>query len=250
MSNKHDIETYAKLAEGAAFYLTESFTYIHSCFNSELRNMIFGQLIEKIDPTKEDEELVKKSSEFVSDNIIENLKSKEIKFLTEQTIQSFKDAWKKSQIYSQKNNHKFNKNHQMTSIEILGHLNNFGFFIETLTNRHLLYLYQSGKINDFSYARISISKIMERLIFIFKEEIANNKLHLNEISNLFSLRNKIVHYTPDNSIALKPKISELFQIWEQSKKLIECFEKTEEIDDEIFSKSLNAHIQQIKKTWL
>ena len=132
----------------------------------------------------------------------------------------------------------------------LGHLNNFGFFIETLTNRHLLYLYQSKKINDFCYSRISISKVLERLIFIFKDEISNNKLHLNEISNLFSLRNKTVHYTPDNSMALKPTISELIQIWEQSKKLIEYFEKNEEIDEELFSKSLDAHIQETRKKWL
>ncbi|MFC4687958.1 hypothetical protein ACFO4P_13515 [Epilithonimonas pallida] len=250
MSKKHDIETYSKLAEGAKFYLDESFSYINVCLESELRNLIFGELIEKINPTKDDEELVKKSSEFLSEDVIENLKSNEIEFLTKQTVESFIDAWKKSKIYSQKLNHKFNKQHKITSIEILGHLNNFGFFIETLTNRHLLYLYQSKKINDFCYSRISISKVLERLIFIFKDEISNNKLHLNEISNLFSLRNKTVHYTPDNSMALKPTISELIQIWEQSKKLIEYFEKNEEIDEELFSKSLDAHIQETRKKWL
>jgi len=150
---------------------------------------------------------------------------------------------------SENYNHKFKLNHKIDSIEILGHLNNLGFFIETLTNRHLLFLCQSNIIDDFSYSRISTAKIMERLIFIFKEEIIAKKIHLNEITNLFSLRNKTVHYTPDNSIALKPSISELIQIWNQCKKTIEKFEKVEKINEQRFSIQMEIYIRDFKDKW-
>ena len=249
MSNKHNIETYAKLAEGASFYLRESFHYVNSCLRSELRNLIYSKLIDKIEPSDKDQELANDSKDLVSEDVIEQLKSNEVTFLTSQTIKSLGDAWVKAGIYSKINKHNFNKDHIITSIEILGHLNNFGFFIETLTNRHLLYLYQSNRIDNFCYSRISISKVMERIIFIFKDEITNNKLHLNEISNLFSLRNKTVHYTPDNSIALKPKVSELIKIWEQSKKLIKLFEENQKIDEDKFSDLLNSEILCFKSHW-
>jgi len=250
MSKKHDIETYDKLASGASFYLNESFKYVDACLKSEFIRVVYQDLIEKIDPTQEDYELAERSNILISENVIDHLKSNDIEFLTESTVNLFKDAWSKAQISTSNKKHKFNKSHQIDSIEILGHLNNFGFFIETLANRHLLYLHQSHKIDEFCYARISVSKVMERLIFIFKEEISNKKLHLNEIANLFSLRNKTVHYTPDNSIALKPKLSELIQIWEQSKKLILFFEKSEKIDEEKFSDALSQHIDSFKSNWL
>jgi hypothetical protein len=134
-------------------------------------------------------------------------------------------------------------------IEILGHLNNFGFFIETLVNRHLLFLNQTGTIDEFSYARISISKIMERLIYIFKDDLNNNKVQLNEITNLFSLRNKTVYLTPDNAIALKPRISELIQIWTQSIKIIKKLEQKEKFNENSFSIRLEQHMYEIKTNW-
>ncbi|WP_408082499.1 hypothetical protein [Flavobacterium plantiphilum] len=183
------------------------------------------------------------------DNAIGILQSNIPDVLTSETINLMSNAWQKSQFRAENEKHKFGLNHRIDSIEILGHLNNFGFFIETLVNRHLLFLNQTGVIDEFSYARISISKIMERLIYIFKDDLNNNKVHLNEITNLFSLRNKTVHFTPDNAIALKPKISELIQIWSQSIKIITKFEQKEKFNEENFSKRLEEHIIEIKTHW-
>jgi len=145
--------------------------------------------------------------------------------------------------------HKFDLTHRINSINILGHLNNFGFFVETLTNRHLLFLQHSGRIDNFIYTRISIAKIMERLIYIFKDELNSNSVHLNEIVNLFSLRNKTVHFTPDNAIALNPKVSELVKIWTQTSKVLKKMEKVEMFNDEKFSEILDEFIHEFKSRW-
>lgn len=244
---KHDIETYTKLAEGAQFFLNESFKYIDQTLKSETASIIYSQLLDKIEPNEKDKAIFENAD--FTDDTLELLQSEIGTVLSDETLKSFSAAWQNALLISERHSHKFKLNHKIDSIEILGHLNNLGFFIETLTNRHLLFLSQSNVIDEFSYSRISTAKIMERLIFIFKEEIIAKKIHLNEITNLFSLRNKTVHYTPDNSIALKPSISELIQIWNQCKKTIEKFEKAEKINEHKFSIQIDFYIKGFKNRW-
>jgi hypothetical protein len=213
----------SKLELGGTFFLEESFRYLHTALKSEHTSILFSKELNVIEPSTEDREIINKTQ--LPDNAVGILQSNIPDVLTIETISLMSNAWQKSQLRAETEKYKFGLNHRIDSIEILGHLNNFGFFIETLVNRHLLFLNQTGVIDEFSYARISISKIMERLIYIFKDDLNNNKVHLNEITNLFSLRNKTVHFTPDNAIALKPKISELIQIWNQSVKIINKLEK-------------------------
>ena len=74
-------------------------------------------------------------------------------------------------------------------------------------------------------------------------------MQINEIANLFALRNKTVHYTPDNAKALKPKLSELLQIWKQAKKIIERLEKKEGFNEDKFSELLEKHINETISCW-
>lgn len=247
MSNKHKVSTYSKLEQGGAFFLQESFKHLHTALKYELASILFSKELDTIEPSKEDREIINKTKLPV--DAVEILQSNIDDVLTDETVGLILIAWQKAQFRAETKKHKFGLNHRINSIEILGHLNNFGFFIETLVNRHLLFLRQTEVIDEFSYARISISRIMERLIYIFKDDLNNNKVHLNEITNLFSLRNKTVHFTPANAIALKPKISELLQIWTQSIKIIEKFEQKEKFNEEKFSKRLKSHIEEIKRDW-
>lgn len=244
MSRKHEIETYSKLGDGASFFLHESFYYLHKSFEYELAGMIFEEKLNSIEPSREDREMI--SRIIIPKDSIEYLRSDIPKVFTDKTAGIMFDSWQNSQLEAENGNFKFLLSHRIDSVYMLGHLNNFGFFIETLMNRHLLFLRQVNMIDEFSYSRISISKIMERIIYIFKDELNNNTIHLNEITNLFSLRNKTVHYTPDNAIALKPKISELIQIWTQTEKIIWKLEQKEKFNEERFSAKLDDFITDLK----
>lgn len=247
MGKIHDIETYSKLELGATFFLQESFHYLHVALKYDTASFLFSKKLEFIEPSLEDRKIIEETN--LPHDAISILQSNIPDVLTNETINLMSEAWQKSQMQAETEKHKFEINHRIASIEILGHLNNFGFFIETLVNRHLLFLKEKGTIDEFSYARISISKIMERLIYIFKEDLNNNKVHLNEVTNLFSLRNKTVHYTPDNAIALKPKISELIQIWKQCVVIIKKLESKEKFNEESFSIRLQNHINEVKMRW-
>lgn len=248
MNDKHDILTYCNLGEGANFYLSESFHYINVSLVNEYAGIIFSEKLEQIDPTSEDHKTLK--SAILPENPIDLLQQDLPEVLTNETTLKMSHVWEESQTLAQMGGYKFGKDHSINSIEILGHLNNFGFFIETIVNRHLLFLKHSKKIDDFSYSRISIAKIMERFIFIFKNELMNKEIALNEIVNLFKLRNKTVHYTPDNAIVLKPKISELLQIWTQTCKVLEKLEKMELFNEDHYSTILKEYIETFRTNWL
>jgi len=247
MNEKHDIEIYSKLESGASFFLQESFNYIHIALSYEYAGILFSQKIDKIEPSIKDREM----TDFldVPENPVELLQAQIPNVLTEETSKLMFQAWEKSQIEAENGSYNFKLSHRITNIEILGHINNLGFFFETLINRHLLFLNQTNKIDNFSYTRISKARIIERVIYIFKDELKENKIHLNEIVSLFNLRNKTVHFTPDNANALKPKLSELIQIWKQCIKIIEKLEKAEKFNEEKFSERLNNNMNYIKERW-
>ena len=247
MSSKHDIEIYSKLESGASFFLQESFNYIHIALSYEYAGILFSEKLEKIDPSIADRKTAENAN--IPNDPVELLQANTPKVLTEETTKSMSIAWNESQIEAENGTYNFKLNHRITSIEILGHINNLGFLIETLINRHLLFLNHTNAIDNFSYTRISKARIIERIIYIFKDELHENKIHLNEITSLFNLRNKTVHFTPDNANELKPKLSELIQIWKQCIKLIEKLEKVEKFNEEKFSERLTNNIKYIKERW-
>lgn len=247
MGEKHDIDTYSKLELGAAFFLQESFHHIDSALSYEFASVLFSEELENIEPSEADKAIMETMD--LPKTAVGILQTKIPDVLTDETLNKISDSWQQSQLKANNDKYKFGLNHRIDSIEILGHLNNFGFFIETLINRHLLFLKHTNKIDEFSYARISVAKVMERIIYIFKDDLNNGKIHLNEIVNLFSLRNKTVHYTPDNAQALKPRLSELIQIWKQSIKLIMKLENQEEFNEEKFSVRLTIHVKEIQERW-
>ena len=247
MEDRHDISTYSKLAEAAIFYLDESFNYINKALEAELCRIIFYEKIKGIDPSPEDRQIV---AEFkIPTDTISFLQSNFEEVLKTETIDKLSTAWNQSQIDAKTMVYKFHKPHTINSIELLGHLNNFAFFIETLTNRHLLFLKHTDKLDNFSYNQLSLSKILIRLIFICKEELDRNEIQLNEIANLFTHRNKTVHYTPDNATTLQIDIASLIRIWKQTIKFLTLLHAKEKFNEDKFSLSMAEHIKRFESKW-
>lgn len=162
MTNNHDIETYSKLGEGINFYLNESFHYLNEALIYEYASIIFSADIDKIEPTDSDRKLIENLN--LPEHPVELLQTQNIEALSDETASKMADSWKMAQKMARFGQHSFGHKHEINSIEILGHLNNFGFFIETLVNRHLLFLNQLNEIDDLSYSRISTARIIDRLI--------------------------------------------------------------------------------------
>ena len=247
MDKNHDILTYVKLAEGARFFLDESFKYVNQALTSEAAGKIFSKLINEIEPTEIDNKMI--NGKAIPDTPIELLQSAELDILSNETISKFQIAWERANLIARTEKYTFKNDHKVDSIDLLGHLNNLGFFIETLTNRHLLFMNQNGLLDNPNYSKISKARIMERLNIVFAKDFKKNKVDL-KISTLFKLRNKTVHYTPDNAIELKPMISELLSIWEACKKLCEMFEDREKFNEDLFSESIIYYMNNFNAKWI
>ena len=244
---KYDIDTYHKLGEGAAFYLEESFISINYALSGDYSTIIFTQLIKDIDVTNFDKEILQKSS--VPSETLDLLQKEIGDVLSNETVTKLQHALQTAKTLARSSSHKFNKNHQVESIYIIGHITNFAFFIEVLINRHLLYLNHSKIIDDFSYKQISSARILDRIIYIFKNQVIENNINLTEIKSLFQLRNKAVHFTPENSKNLKIKISQLIKTWDQSRKVIMALERIEKFNEHKFSELILNYKSDFQKLW-
>lgn len=247
MNNKHDIETYSRLEAAANYFLNSSFISLENAMKEESKKEIYLEEIMKIEVSEKDKKNFKETT--LPSNPVELLQSEDKFSISGDLMNQFINVSYITKKRILKENIKFKKDHKIGSIEILGHLNNFGFFIETMINRHLLFLSHKNEIDSISYNRISIAKIMERIIYIFKDKLNNNKLQLNEIIKLFSLRNKTVHFTPDNAKTLNVKLSELYRIWTQTEKLLKVLEKKEKFIGTKFSERLNTAGNSFQKHW-
>lgn len=80
--------------------------------------------------------------------------------------------------------------------------------------------------------------------------MSNKELTLDRIKHLFTLRNKTVHYTPDNALNLQVKLEELFYIWKDVGKVTDMFQSNEGFNEVSFSTLIDMHIAEIEKRWL
>ena len=248
--SKTKIEQYTKLGKAADFYLKESFNYLEIALKKDFRQHVLSEKFKAFEYSDEDIKAIKELNG--NQDVLSILQNgdKSIEALSKDTLKKILELHEETDKFVKNlKETKLNKEHSIESIELLGHLNNYSLFIEILTNRHLLFLKHTEKISPFVYNQLSMAKIMNRLIFICKDEIDTNKVQLNEIANLFKFRNKAVHYTPDNAIALQVKISALIRIWKQSVKLIRLFEKREKFRDTKFSNFIETDIDNFEFKW-
>ena len=151
---------------------------------------------------------------------------------------------------SKHKSYNFEQKYICENIELLGHVNNLAFFIETLTYRHLQFLLHIKEINDFIYRQMDSAGILKILLFILKDELKRGNIAINHIANLFSLRNKAVHYTPRNSESIKIQLDELVRLWTQVSVLIKFYEEKERFGTKKFSSVLESNRDSFAQRWM
>lgn len=100
MSSKHKIDTYSKLELGGAFFLQESFHYIHTALKYEFASILFSKELDIIEPSKEDRKIMDKTH--LPDDAVGILQSDILDILTDETKSLLSKAWKKSQYRAEK----------------------------------------------------------------------------------------------------------------------------------------------------
>jgi hypothetical protein len=125
------------------------------------------------------------------------------------------------------------------------HITHLAFFVEVLTNRHIYFLKETSSLSGIEYNHLEKSSVLNKIVYITK----NEKISLNYISKLFTLRNKAVHYTPSNSQQFNVTIELLKAIWNQIVVLLKKFEEKEEFREELNSEMLITFIEEYNELW-
>ena len=134
----------SRLVEAAEFYLDEAFQNLDKCLEANLSGFIFEKFLSKINTNVEDDELFK-STNFSEDPL--DIFRKEHQVLTNNTHNKIDRAWEAAMQIASASKFDFKNSEIIDSVNLLGHLNNFAFFFETLVNRHLLFLNLTDNIS-------------------------------------------------------------------------------------------------------
>lgn len=231
------LSSYSSLSEAIRFFLYESFRHIENEMRYHIAGEIYGKKLNDINTTDEDHAVVK-GLQGILDSPLDL-----INFtgdpLSEKTLTKLTIAWKEAQSEAELHDMTFPVTKELNGRDLLGHITNFAFVIEILTNRHLLIMNLKKEIDDFTFNSLDKASVLNKVLYLFKTEIKEKKLNPDRISSLFKLRNLAVHFTRDNSQRFRTTIQELIAIWKDSIRLMELFEQKENINDNDFLSHMN-----------
>lgn len=247
MKEDINIEDFSNLSGAASFYLTESFHYVDMEMESLLANKLFSLALDKIDPSEEDRIIMSNSN--IPDEPIELLRFN-VAQMSDQTMSKIEQAWQWAQKIAAGNSYSFDVKIKCAGVDMLGVINNLNFLLEVLTYRHLLFLYQTKTLDQYTYTKFEQASPIITLLYIFKEQIGSGGLEIDKIQFLQKLRNKAVHYTPNNARGFNIQLSELILIWKQLICVFELFEKSEKFEEHSYSTQLKEYIDVFKRRWL
>jgi hypothetical protein len=213
MSLKDPIVGFGTAEDVAGFLLDEAFRYVHAAAAYEVASSLFGQRIMSInpDPTWKYPKMPTSLADWTEskDKIINAA-------LDPTTTELMSLAWQSAQEEALTCGLRLVKDQKLQSLtDIVGHVVNLTICLESILNRHLFFLRETGGLDPDLYRSIDRSELMPKLLFCFKNEIAAKNLYVGRIKQLVSFRNHSVHYRIDSPDSLTPSSEDLIQIWKE-----------------------------------
>ncbi|MGB0560275.1 MAG: hypothetical protein ACPGVO_00530 [Spirulinaceae cyanobacterium] len=214
MSKKRNsIEDFGVAEDVSNHLLYQSFLHIHEAANAAVANDIFGEKIWSIEPDSswKSPPIPNNLADWLQcqDEIIDNA-------IDPKTATLLSDAWYSALDSALRSGRKLEKNRKLTSTtDIVSYSINLTVCLESVLNRYIFFLKETGQLPPEHYNMIDRSEIMPKLLFCFKDQISDGVIKINRIKQLVSMRNRSVHYRTDSYIALNPSIEDLIGIWNQ-----------------------------------
>jgi hypothetical protein len=208
-SNK--LYTFSRLEEIASFLLYEAFKYAHSAAEYEVAGLIFGDRTMSIEPEPgwnppaRQEALVDWFQQ----------RGKEDQGDDDVTISRLAEVWHLSLTEAASSDRKLLKTHKFISTDMVGYIINLSACVETVINRHLFHLRESGTLENHLYNSMDKAGILPKVLFAFKDEILSGKISVARLRYLVTLRNNAVHYREASVDAVTPSSEELLGIWRE-----------------------------------
>ena len=95
----------------------------------------------------------------------------------------------------------------------MGHVINLAVCVESVVNRHLFLLKESGQLENHHYTSLDRTEVLPKVLFAFKEEILGKKLPISRLKYLYKLRNQAVHFKASSAHSIEPTVEDLLETW-------------------------------------
>lgn len=144
--------------------------------------------------------------------------------ISDATAEKLAQAWHDAQGIAPSSDRKLPRKHEITRIEIVGHVIDLSACVESVINRHLFLLRESDLLDPSVFSSLDRTEVMPKLLFAFKDEFLSKSLRVDRLRNLFRLRNQAVHFKASSASSVQPTVEELLGIWDQLKKVLDLIE--------------------------
>lgn len=240
-NKEHPRISFSQFEQVGSFFLHEAFRLAYYSAEYEVAGVIFGESIMSIEPEPGWDPGT--LAETLQLSLEEEEKEKEPDD-GDITISRLAEAWHLAQAKARSSGIKLSKKHRMTAVDMVGHFINLSACVESAVNRHLFFLRESGKLEDYHYISLDQASVIAKILFAFKDEALSRKLPTSRIKKLFTFRNQAVHFKESSKDSITPTIEELLAIWREVSQLFHL------IKGEPTRQDMDNYIQEFKKRWV
>lgn len=203
-----------QLTEAASHFLYTAFQHAATTLRLECAGIIFEQEIMSIDVPDDWEGPDRTDTEYDPFDADQDV-------LPKKTLDQMAKAWEEAQNRAATGEVTISKNRTITRVEVASHITNLHSVVETVVNRHLHILKESGELKGSVYHSLDCASLLSKIAYAFKETISSNELQVGRFRQLNSLRNAAVHYRAESRDWLTPTAIELINIWREVGDLLE-----------------------------
>lgn len=238
MNDKLDdtLGRYSRLEEAATFFLWDAFEHAYLAAQLEVAELIFGERIMSIEP-ESDWEVPP-----LPDDLLGLLRS-DVQVISDVTAAKLAQAWDEAQAAAPLSGRKLSRKHRIKQVEMVGHIVNLAACVESVVNRHLFLLKESGQLEMHHYTGLDRTGVLPKTLFAFKEEILGKRLPISRLKYLYRLRNQAVHFKASSADSIKPTVEDLLETWRDIGQLFEL------VEGEPTQQRINELAQWVSDKW-
>jgi hypothetical protein len=235
---RQSFDTFINLEDVARFLLNEAFRYAHLAALHEVAGMIFSEHITEI-PSDTKPGWSRPPTAETLREWLHRRDEVELGF-TDAALQKLTEIANSAYAEAASSSHYLPKQHEFESTAIIGHIIGFSACVETVMNRQLYLLRESGALDPQHYNSLDKTELLPKVLFVFKDEVTSGELSTTCLRYLVRLRNNAVHFKASSVGSIQPTAEQLIGIWREIGQLFDLTEGSptkEELDEaaEVFT---------------
>jgi hypothetical protein len=210
---RRSFNTFVSLEDVASFLLNEAFRYASLAALHEVASAIFSEHIAEIASNRKPGWSPPPRAQTLSEWLRQR-DEMELGF-TNDALLKLTEISKSAYAEAASSKKYLSKQHRFESTATVGHIISLSACVETVINRQLYLLSESGFLDRQHYNSLDRTELLPKVLFAFKDKITSGKLSITCLRHLVRLRNKAVHFKASSVGSVQPTVEQLIGIWRE-----------------------------------